>query len=306
MGTPAPTSAEHDETGHPPPGRAAPDTDAGRNPTQQQVVALLGRSRADWPDFDAGLRHELRAELEAGLAPVADRLPEGDDLFLSKHALTGVHGCEASYLADLDAGFAWTVPMARGQVAHKAIELSVHWRGESVPLQLVDEALARLEHADSSLADWLQTLTEVELAELRSAANERVAKFLESFPTLKSAWRPVLESPATAELCDGRVVLRGRVDLTLGRAEGTRPGKVLVDLKTGTFSPNHVDDLRFYALVETLRLGTPPRLLATFYLDSGTPRPEEVTEAVLDAAVRAHRGGGRPAGRAPDTKPPIP
>ena len=63
-----------------------------------------------------------------------------------------------------------------------------------------------------------------------------------------------------------------------------RAGKVLVDLKTGGFAPSHRDDLRFYALVETLRLGVPPRLLASYYLDGGRLQQEPVSEDTLRGA----------------------
>ena len=76
-----------------------------------------------------------------------------------------------------------------------------------------------------------------------------------------------------------------RVDLSLGVADGDRAGKVLIDLKTGGFSPQHLDDLRFYALIEAVRLGTPPRLLATYYLDQGRFLPEAVTEDLLYSTV---------------------
>jgi len=79
--------------------------------------------------------------------------------------------------------------------------------------------------------------------------------------------------------------LSGKVDLALGQAEGGRAGKVLVDLKTGGFSAHHLDDLRFYALIEAVRLGTPPRLLATYYLDQGRFLPEPVTEDLLFTTV---------------------
>ena len=79
----------------------------------------------------------------------------------------------------------------------------------------------------------------------------------------------------------------GRVAVHVCRCEdvskprGFPPGKVLLDLKTGGFGPAHRDDLRFYALVETLRLGVPPRLLATYYLDAARLQQEAVTEELL-------------------------
>lgn len=256
------------------------------NPAQQDVLDHLGAARAERPTFDDELRHQVRAELEARLADYLDRLDEADlPVVVSKHRLGLLDGCEARYLAEESQPFAWTVATARGAVAHKAIELSVHWRRELLPLELVDEALARLEEGDGTFAHWLQGCSEAERAELRAEANDRTAKFLECWPRLKPAWRPVTESRLRVELCDQRLVLQGKVDLALGAADGTTAGKVLVDLKTGSTQPAHLHDLRFYALIETLRLGVPPRRIATYYLDQGRFLPEDVTEALLRAAA---------------------
>ena len=42
---------------------------------------------------------------------------------------------------------------------------------------------------------------------------------------------------------------------------------------------------RVYALLEAVRVGTPPRLLASYYLDQGRFQPEPVTEELLFSAV---------------------
>jgi hypothetical protein len=207
-------------------------------------------------------------------------------LWLNKHTLAGVLGCEARFLDEQSTGFpGWSAPLARGGVVHKAIELSMHVRSPAEPLALVDDAIARLAEADFSLGDWLRSLDDLERAEVRATANEQVAKFLESWPPLQTTWRPVTESTWRAELAGNRVVLIGRADLTLQRPEGNVARKIVVDLKTGGFAPSHLDDLRFYALLDTLRLGTPPRLVATHYLDSGRIVPEPVTDDMLRAAA---------------------
>ena len=72
----------------------------------------------------------------------------------------------------------------------------------------------------------------------------------------------------------------------MGRPEGRESRKVIIDLKTGRVSQRHREDLRFYALVETLVRDVPPRKLATFYLDSAQPIVEDVTEGVLRTALR--------------------
>ena len=256
-------------------------------PVQAQTLAVLGAAGAERPTFDAELRHHLRGQLEAGLEAVADDLGPDEILSVSKHLLGQVHGCEVRLLAEeaADEGFAVTVPIARGAISHKAIELGIHWRGEPHPGDLVTEAMASLAATDHWLTDFLQTCTEATRGELRSTAGDRVAKFFECFPPLEARWRPVTESSQVVVLAGGRVRLRGKVDLTLGTARGTQAGKVIIDLKTGTPNPVHRDDLRFYALLDAIRIGVPPRLVASFYLDLGEARTEPVTVGLLETAV---------------------
>jgi hypothetical protein len=261
------------------------------NPAQAAIRAALGASRDDRPTFPADTGSRLRAQLEEGLRPlivVLDTLGI-DKLWVSKHKVSSIHGCEVRFLAEDERGFdGWTVPLARGTVAHRAIELSMHVRGEPVPAALVDHTLASLTEGETNgLADWLQSISDFERADLRGAAIDKVSSFLEMWPPLDARWRPRSESKARVDLLDDRITLQGKVDLTLGVAEGSRAGKVLIDLKTGGFSPVHVDDLRFYALVEAIKVGVPPRRVATHYLESGNLVPEDVTEALLtSAAVR--------------------
>ena len=80
-------------------------------------------------------------------------------------------------------------------------------------------------------------------------------------------------------------MLSGKVDLTLGSAGGNTAGKVIVDFKTGKFSPSHREDLRFYALLDTIRIGVPPRLVASYYLDQGEFSPEEINLDVLESTI---------------------
>jgi len=93
------------------------------------------------------------------------------------------------------------------------------------------------------------------------------------------------------DLFNERVTLQGKVDLQLGQPDGTTAGKVLIDFKTGRFSPMHLEDLRFYSLIETLRIGTPPRRVASYYLDQGRFVPEDVTVAHLETTVMRVVGG---------------
>lgn len=255
------------------------------SPAQQDVVELLRAPDRPRPSVHGDPRPQLRRRLEGALGPLAGKLDR--PLFVSKAALRRVAACEAHHLAEDEAPFEWSVAAARGTVAHKAIELSVHRRDSPSPLHLVDGALERLEaDPDSGVGGWLTTLDEAERAELRGGVNEIVAAFLELWPPLPRAWRPATEVKLRAELCGGLLILSARSDLTLGMAQGATAGKVLVELKTGARAARHVEDLRYAALLETLRCGVPPLRLALASLDSGTLTVEDVTDDVIEAAVR--------------------
>jgi hypothetical protein len=255
------------------------------SPAQQDVVDLLRAPDRPRPSVERDPRPGLRRRLEEELQPLASKLDA--PLFVSKAALSRVSACEAHQLAEEASPFEWSIATARGTIAHKAIELSVHRRDAPSPLHLVDGALDRLEaDADSGVGAWLVTLDEAERAELRGSVNEVVAGFLELWPPLPRAWRPATEVRLRAELCDGLLVLSARSDLTLGMAQGSTAGKVLVELKTGARAPRHAEDLRYAALLETLRCGVPPLRLALASLDSGTLSVEDVTDDTIEAALR--------------------
>lgn len=251
------------------------------NPTQQAVIDVLGKP-AGWIPLPTTVVDTLRTQLEESLAPLAAKLSPERPLYISKSSLTTVHGCEAHFMASLDT-FEWTLMNVRGTVMHKAVELSINWRGPVEPADLVDEALARLEDEESrGPSEFIAQLSPGDRAQLRGYAVDLYTKFEESFPPLKSSWRPVTESAARVELFNGAIFLSTRVDLTLGG-----PGsKVIIDLKSGRIYSNHREDLRFYALVESLRSGQAPRRLATYSLESARADVEEVTEGVLQAAAR--------------------
>lgn len=267
-------------------------SDAPLSPAQQEVVDQIGAKRETWPEFPAELRVQLKEFIRDGIAEQADRL--GDrKIWANKHAVASVHGCEKRYLADREFP-GWSVPLARGTVVHKAIEFSINWQGTPVPADLVDESMASLEFGEQNIAEFLKDLSNADRAQLRSDAIDLVSKFDECWPDLKKQWRPVTESKVRMEFFDGNVVVQGKIDLTLGRAEGLRAGKVLIDLKSGKVQPYHLDDLRFYAVIETVRIGVPPRRIASYYLDEGRFVADNVTEDMLfSAAERIVRGINR-------------
>ncbi|HEX2700596.1 MAG TPA: PD-(D/E)XK nuclease family protein [Acidimicrobiales bacterium] len=268
------------------------DGDAPLTPTQRRVLTDVMGVGQPRPRFDEGLGLRLRDELEVALAGVADRLGD-QQLSVSKQALSEVHACERHHVSSAGT-FSWSVATACGTVTHKAIELGATMRRPPGPEDLVDLALDRLA-ADLEWGPgaWLSEAGPVELAELRGAALDRMLKFSDEFPPLKLSWRPRLESSLSTGLCGDRIWLRGKVDLALGRPHGSTAGVLIVDFKSGRPGRSAPDDLRFYALLETLRTGVPPFRVATWYLDSGQCHAQDVGEDVLASAARRVVDGAR-------------
>lgn len=269
-----------------------PGPPEGLSPVQQRTFALLRRPSEPLV-FDPGFVEEIRTIATEAIAGFIERLVAGRDgrpfdpdetvLFIAKHRLASILGCEVQALADDE--FAWNVAIAGGQIAHRAIELGLNWRGQPEPSSLVDEAIVRVIDDDRSLGDWVARLGEADRADLRSDAVERVTTFMECFPPIDMRSRPMTEARLRWPL-SGPIVLSGKVDLVIGRPVGSESRKVIIDLKTGRPRPQHRDDLRFYALIETLRTGVPPRKLVSYYLDAADAEAEDVSEGVLRTALR--------------------
>jgi len=262
------------------------------SPLQRKTLGVLRKT--DEPVlFSTEFVDELLATVNEAFESFHERIalaqPGGEitasteRIFVSKYSVAGVLGCEVQHLHD--DGFQWSPANAGGQIAHRAIQLMLNWPGEPVPAHLVSEAIARLTDGDNSLADWLAGMSDADVADLRSIAVDKVAKFQECFPPLPMSAAPRTETRVSWPT-DGPIVMSGKYDLVLGRPSGRESTKVIIDLKTGWSNTKHREDLRFYALVETLRSEVPPRKLASFYLDSGDPVVEDVVEATLRTAAR--------------------
>lgn len=251
------------------------------------------------------LADEIEAHVTDALEPIAVHYTAAKPLTIAKHSLNSVHGCEAQHVANRGK-FAWSLPLVRGTVLHKAIELLINVRVPRTPSDIVDDALDRIIESEGiSASDYVASLSPAEQAELRATIIDLVTKYEDSFPPLKPEWRPVVESNAKVNLCGGAVFLTARTDLTIGA-----PGnKVIIDLKTGRTFGSHRDDLRLYALVDFLALGQAPRKVASYYIDSATIDAEDITEGALRTANRRLADGlvraieVKLAGRSPEVRP---
>jgi hypothetical protein len=252
------------------------------NPAQERVLHELMALGQPRPSFPRDLSHQLRDALKQGVANVDGRLELADEeLYVSKAALTHVFQCERYSTLD---DFEWNPTSAKGSVAHRAIELGVFMSDAPPPLDLVDLAVSRHIDDDGSLGGWLRDASPADIGELRASAGDEVTAFFDCFPPIKTEWRPRTESPVKQTI--GRITLQARVDLAFGRSDPERAGVLIIDLKTGRPFAGHIDDLRFYALLQTLKVGVPPFRVASYYLDSASWHHEDVTEELLEITVR--------------------
>ena len=257
---------------------------------ERTLVDLLGRDTPR-PSFPATLPARLTALIEDQTAQVLSSLREGESVWISKTGLTDLHArCEGLYQARImgESEFSLSLPLAVGNVVHRAIEADVVGARLPEP-ELVGKAIDRLRRSDPRFDRFVQTLDEIDTAWLESEATRRLALFRGTIPPLQKSWAPIPELRIKTELAGGRLTLSGSVDLSLFRPNEDAPleaTRLFIELKTGSDRPEFVDDLRFYALVALLRFGVPPFRVATLLLDDGSYHPEDVTEDVLEAAAR--------------------
>lgn len=252
-------------------------------PAQRRTLEALRRTDGAPRVFDPTFVAGLRADAGAAIAELTDRLDDDRSLAVNKFSVAEVLSCERHFLEP--APFAWSTAIACGKVAHRSIELLLNWRGSWTPADLVDDALTRLVEDDNSLGEWLTTLPQGAQADLRSRAVARVTQFVECFPPLRRSWHPVTEAQVRWPL-GGPITLRAKADIVIGRPEGDEARKVLIDLKSGGITHRHREDLRYYALVETLVREVPPRVVASFSLEAGDAVVEVVTEGMLRSSLR--------------------
>jgi hypothetical protein len=254
-------------------------------PAQLRLLEEMLAVDEDRPASDPELARRLRGHIEERIAPVRDLVPDGETLRLSKSALSAL-ACDGRYLDLVTGVFAWEVPMVRGKLAHRAIELD--WRSDRrlSPREVVDRAWADLA-LETEMGEFLAGLDPLTAAELRGTAEQTLTDLRDLWPPIDRRFHPRIEHPVAATFADGALEVRGRTDLTLGRIRADRRQLIAIDLKTGWRRPDRErQDLRLYGLLLTLKYGVAPFRLATYYVAEGAWDLEDVTEETLGTAVR--------------------
>jgi hypothetical protein len=254
------------------------------DPQRRTLERLIGT--ADRPVFSADLRQRLLDRIETA----ARELELREAIWLGKEALNQLARCEGRFAAKLrgeDPPFEHSATTAAGVLAHKAIEVDVGAREDLDPHAVAGTAAVRLAEREERFAEFWRGMSAPEQDELLMDVVRTVTLFQASFPPLRDLRRemaPVTELPIRAELLGGELTISGKIDLVLGvpdRLEPTRATRLAVDLKTGGAWPEYAEDMRYYALLMTLRFGVPPYRVASLFLGSGEWQAEDVTEETL-------------------------
>ncbi|HEX9765439.1 MAG TPA: hypothetical protein VGA36_01655, partial [Nitriliruptorales bacterium] len=185
-------------------------------PAQERLRDELLGWGAPRPPADHELRTELRARIEDGVAPVVDLVPDGQRLFVSKSRLDAL-ACDGRFLDLLEDDFAWNVDVARGKLAHRAIELDWRTRRGHTAAALVEYAWQAYVRDGDSLGEYLGQLQGIEADQLRTDAQYLVNEFRDTWPSIPEQATMRLETPIQASFGQPRVVkASGTPDLLLG------------------------------------------------------------------------------------------
>ena len=272
-----------------------PSTSPGWQPLAGAAILdrlrVTGRAR---PTADPAFVADLRSHLEDGLADPRDdgatsEVP-GPELVVTKDRLTRALACPVHAAAEPFHRAEFSLPLACGALVGVLFRQLVTTGAIGDALTDGIDALAVDEHR-APLVTWIARLTPSERAELRAEVDRQADGLRRRWPALDPAWLPRTQECIRVPLAEARVHLVSRVDLAIGRPPGPESSVALLDVTAGSRRPGHRADLHFHALVETLRSGTPPFAVATYYARTGELDVDPVTPELLAAAARRCRAG---------------
>ncbi len=258
------------------------------DPQRRTLDQLIGTGPR--PTFPADLSQRLRDRIEDAVR----ELDIPDTLWIGKERLTDHGRCEGKFLAGISGEappFEHSAKSAAGVLSHKAVEVEVGAREDIDAHTIAEIAADRLVEREDRFAEYWRGLAPVERDDVLMEVVRRITMFQASFPPLRELRReltPIAEMPVKGELLGGALILSGRIDLVLGSADRLDPNRaerLAIDLKTGGAYPEYPEDLRFYALLMTLRFGVPPYRVASLFLESGEWQAEDIAEPALTHAA---------------------
>ncbi len=245
------------------------------------VLASLRGDSSRRPLVDRGLAGGLRDWLEDGLCslPLGTQTP----LIVNKQTLRDALAGRASRPAAGPQPI--TDSMALGALMDALFRQFVTIGHIEDPMRNGLDAL-RADPRRSEVVDFVRGLAGQELADFENELETQSAILLSRWPRLSPSWLPRTQERIAVPLAGGDVVLVGVIDLIVGAPSAGRASVGLIEVKSGRERIEDRDDLRFYALLETLRSGAAPFRVATFYTRTGLVDTEDVDDGLLTSSVQ--------------------
>ncbi len=227
------------------------------------------------PDLQAQLKELLLAKTQIPLETWPER-----NLWVSKSSLMSFARCQGTFKANKEIPWSGLVlPVAVGQVAHRAIQISYTHPGLGVEIYVKSAITAQCD-TDQPFNDYWNESDIAVQSDVITRAVSKTTAFLDSWPTLAPEWYPRFEESTTARI--GKLTLSVRPDLVLGRPRADmRQTMILCDFKTGDLKEEHDMEASIYALVSTLRHGVAPFKSVVYSLSSGEWVSPEITADML-------------------------
>jgi hypothetical protein len=252
-------------------------------PAGAEILDLIRRPDIERSDIDHSIAPTIRRELESA---ADEHLPLDHPVRINKETVRRALRCEAHLVAHLGRDVEPpTAAMIRGALVDRLF--AQRMVGFPIGADPVSDALAAADASDDRrLRALWDDLEPSEQEELRSSVTDMAEKLSSRWPPLPPGAYPRLQNTARIELCDGQIILSGRVDLALGRPSAEKVGTTLIDVKAGTHRLDDRDDAGWYAILETLRSGAPPFQVGNYYVPSGELDLKPVTVEDLQRATR--------------------
>lgn len=225
------------------------------------------------PFVDPGLAGGLRAWLEDGVANLAG---VRDGLAVrpgpSGGLVASVDGSRRPSFRDIHLALVVTV-----------FRIAVTAGAPRAPFEDALAALA-VDNEGAAVLEAVQHLSRHRRAQLRQGVRQAAAGVTAQWCPPPAAWLPRTNERIVAPLAGGRVVLRSRADLAMGRPSTGRASVCALRLHGGDVEDDG-PGRRLLALTETLRSGAAPFRVASYDVDRARLTVEDVTDDHLAASV---------------------
>jgi hypothetical protein len=243
--------------------------------------ARSARPQVD-PELSGGLREWLEDALSDALSATSGGMPEGAPALVIDN-LSRRRSLGAGELAEVD---------LQGSADETAVRrlVSCAFRQWVTTGKLGDplaDSLAAISVGGDpdGIVERVSRMPIADRAQLESEIARHAGRIMQTWPSLCASWRPRTNEKITIPLCGRRIILSAVVDLAVGPQASKNASVCIVGIETGPRRAADEIEMRFCALVETLRSGAPPSRVGRFYTRTGELLVEPVDEHLLVASL---------------------